>query len=103
MRKDVPMGILDGVMQEEYDRINRIIHNIEAELKKLPRGYISEKQIKGNIYYYLQCRENKKMKSSYIKKKDIDSYRILIAHRKELEQELRERKQEKKKLEKVLK
>ncbi len=96
------MSILDGVIREEYDRINRVIHNIEMEISELPKGYISEKKIKGKIYYYLQCRENKKLKTSYVKKEDVDAFRTLIAHRKDLEIELKNMKGERKKLEKVL-
>lgn len=97
------MSILDGIVKEEHERITRVIYNIEEEIKALPKGYISEKKIKGNSYYYLQYRENKKMNSQYIKREDVDSYRALISHRKELEQDLKEMKAEKKKLEKVLK
>ena len=96
------MSVLDVVMKEEHDRISRVIANIESELQQLPKGYISEKKINGNIYYYLQHREDKKMKSKYISKDDVESYRILIAHRKELESDLKEMKDEKRKLERVL-
>lgn len=97
------MSILDDVMREEYERMNRLIPNIEAEIRELPKGYISEKKIKSGTYYYLQYRENKKMKSVYLKQEDVESYRILIARRKELEQKLKELQQERKKLERVLK
>lgn len=96
------MGVLDSVMREEYDRINRIMHNIEVEINSLPKGYISEKKIKGKIYYYLQYRENNKVKSSYLKKENVDSYRALIEHRKELEKELKYMKADRRKLERVL-
>ena len=96
------MGVLDSVMREEYDRINRIMHNIEVEINSLPKGYISEKKIKGKIYYYLQYRENNKVKSSYLKKETVDSYRALIEHRKELEKELKYMKADRRKLERVL-
>lgn len=97
------MSILDDVMKEEHDRIRRVVCNIEDEINGLPKGYISEKKIKGNIYYYLQHRENKKVKSTYIKKDEIDVYRTLISHRKELELQLKKMKNELKKLERVLK
>lgn len=97
------MSILEEVMQEEYERINRIIPRIEAEISSLPKGYISEKKIKDNTYYYLQYRENKKMKSCYIKREDVEAYRDLIAKRNELVQKLKELKRDQKKLEHVLK
>ena len=47
------MSILNDIMREEYERMNRLIPRIEAEIKELPKGYISEKNIKGGTYYYL--------------------------------------------------
>ncbi len=96
------MSIIQIVMQEEKERIDKIIHHLEAELDTLPKGYISEKRIKGTIYYYLQHRENHKMKSVYLKKAEVSTYRSLIAHRKDLEKELKLMKSEKAKLEKAL-
>lgn len=97
------MSVLDSILKEEYDRINRIIYNIKEELKELPKGYISEKKIKGHIYYYLQYRENKKMKTIYIKKNEVATYKNLISYRKGLEKDLKELNQSLKKLERVLK
>ncbi len=97
------MSILDDVMREEHERMNRLIPNIEAEIKELPKGYISAKKIKSGTYYYLQHRENKKMKSVYLKQEDVEPYRILITRRKELEQKLKELRQEQNKLQKILK
>ena len=97
------MSVLDSVLKEEYDRISRIIYSVQKELEELPKGYISEKKIKGHIYYYLQYRENRKMKTIYIKKNEVDAYRNLISHRKELEKDLKELNQSLKKLERVLK
>lgn len=97
------MSVLDVVIKEEYDRINRVIKSIESELSELPKGYISEKKINGNAYYYLQNREKKKIKSKYIKRDNVEAYKLLIAHRKELEQELKDMKSERRKLERILK
>lgn len=96
------MSILDGVMREEHDRLNRIIAKIEQEIEELPKGYISEKKINGKSYYYLQFRENGKVKSIYIKKDEVDAYRDLIARRNELIIKLKGLKADRKKLEKVL-
>ena len=43
------------------------------------------------------------MKSVYLKQKDVEAYRTLVAHRKELEKKLKELQQEQKKLERILK
>lgn len=96
------MSILDGVMREEYDRLDRIIAKVEQEINELPKGYISEKKISGKSYCYLQFRENGKVKSVYIKKDEIDAYRSLIARRNELIIKLKGLKADRRKLEKVL-
>ena len=96
------MSILDGVMREEHDRLNRIIAKVEQEISELPKGYISKKEINGKNYCYLQFRENGKVKSVYIKNDELDAYRDLIARRNELIIKLKGLKADKKKLEKVL-
>lgn len=96
------MSILDGVMREEHDRLNRIIAKVEQEITELPKGYISEKKINGRNYCYLQFREDGKVKSVYIKKDDVDAYRNLIARRNELMLKLKGLKADRRKLEKVL-
>ena len=96
------MSVLNGILYEEYDRINRVIFKIEQELSDLPRGYISEKKINGKVYYYLQYRENGKLKSVYLKGEEVVSYRSLIDHRNELQSKLKELQADRKKIEKVL-
>jgi hypothetical protein len=96
------MSILNDLMREEYDRLNRVISRMEIEISELPKGYISEKRINRCIYYYLQFRENGKVKSIYLKSEEIDQYRRLISYRNELTAKLKELQADKKKLEKVL-
>lgn len=97
------MSILDGIMQEEYDRLNRIINKLEIEIEHLPKGYISEKRINQRLYYYLQFRELGKVKSVYLKADEVESYRRLIAYRNELLIKLKEMQEDRAKLERVLK
>lgn len=96
------MSILNGILQEEYDRLNRVIYRIEQELSELPKGYISEKKINGKVYYYLQYRENGRIKSIYLKGDDIELYRSLINHRNELRTKLKQLQGDRKKIEKIL-
>ena len=97
------MSILNGIMQEEYDRLNRAIEMIEIEIEQLPKGYISEKRINQRLYYYLQFREKGKVKSVYLKRDEVDAYRNLIARRKDLLSKLKEMREDQLKLERVLK
>lgn len=97
------MSILNSVMREEYNRLNRIIDKIEYEIAELPKGYISKKTINDKVYFYLQFKECGKVKSVYIKKEDVETYRSMIERRKGLLLKLEELQADKKKLEKVLK
>ena len=60
------------------------IEKIREELKELPKGYISNKNIGGKIRHYLQWSENGKIKSRYIKESEYEEIRAQIERRKEL-------------------
>ena len=94
--------ILDQVLYEEYNRMNRLVEKINNEIEELPKGYISVKHINGKEYAYLQRREGKKIVSSYIANEEVASYSMLIARRKELELQRRDFQKELCKLKKVL-
>lgn len=97
------MTILDEILLEEYDRLERGINLIREELIGLPKGYISEKKIGNGTYYYLQKREYNKIVSKHIKKGELESYKTLIQHRKNLDQKIKEMKTEQEKLAAALK
>ena len=63
---------------------------VEARITELPPGYISKKNIKGKTQYYLQWRENGKMKSKYIRAGDVENIRKQIEERKALQERLKE-------------
>lgn len=69
------------------------LHNekeqIEENIKALPVGYISVKQISGHTYYYRQWREGKQIISSYVPEAFLNATRRKIAARKEQEALLR--------------
>ncbi len=92
------MTILDEILLEEYNRLERGINLIREELIDLPKGYISEKKIGNGTYYYLQKREHNKIVSKHIKKGELESYKILLKHRKNLDQKIKEMKVEQEKL-----
>ncbi len=97
------MSILNGIIQEEYDRLNQAIYKLELEIEHLPRGYISQKIINQRLYYYLQFRENGKVKSVYIKRDEVEVYRKLITRRNELLVNLKSMQANRMRLEKALK
>lgn len=69
--------ILTTVMQEKQ-RIDYMLEKYQEALAELPKGTISEKQVKGNTYYYLKYREGKKIVSKYIGKKEIEELKQQI-------------------------
>jgi len=97
------MTILDEILLEEYNRLERGINLIHEELASLPKGYISEKKIGNGTYYYLQKREGDKIVSKHLKKDELEPYATLIKHRKTLEQKTKEMRVEQKKLTAALK
>ncbi len=58
---------------------------IEENIKALPVGYISVKQISGHTYYYRQWREGSKIISEYVPEAFLNATRRKIAARKEQE------------------
>jgi hypothetical protein len=59
------MGVIKGVLREELVNSLRMQSNYERELKKLPKGSLVKKRIKGRDYYYLLMREAGKVKFVY--------------------------------------
>ena len=84
------MTILEEVLLEEYNRILRTEALIRKELQDLPKGYISRKTIKGKEYFYLQFREDGKIRSRYIKREHLQSFQEKIELRKKDESALKE-------------
>ena len=97
------MSILKQVLIEELERNNHFIDSAEKEISQLPNGYLSKKNINNKTYFYYQWREGEKIKSEYIKMKDVQNLDKKIKRRKELEEAVLKAKNENKRIEKVLK
>ena len=93
--------ILTTVMQEKQ-RIDYMLEKYQEALAELPKGTISEKQVKGNTYYYLKYREGKKIVSKYIGKKEIEELKQQIDKRRHIEAMIKSLLEELKISEKVL-
>ncbi len=61
---------------------------IESELQRLARGYISKKKISGREYCYLQCKNDGKVTSEYLKSDDVQRITDELALRKKYEADL---------------
>lgn len=84
------MSILDQVLEEEYDRLNRMREALELEIKELPAGYISKKDIKGKKYFYLQKRHGGKILSTYIPEVQVGDFQKKIERRRMMEKRMKE-------------
>ena len=96
------MSILMGVLQEEYERLERQKAAYEAELAKIPKGCLSKKNIRGKISYYRQYREGKKIVSQYVPLSDVPKWEEHIVRRKQLQQSLRRVREDMSRLKRVL-
>ena len=97
------MSALDELLEEEYERSQRMLAAMEHELALLPRGYLSCKKINGRQYYYLQSREQGRIVSCYVKPQEVEELKEQIQRRRSLQASVRECRQNIKKIERVLK
>lgn len=96
------MSILTEVLQEELERLERQEAAYLKAIQELPRGYISQKNIRGRKSYYLQYREGDKIISQYISKELLSETEDKIKRRKQLEDSLHRVAKDKKRLRKAL-
>lgn len=71
--------------------IYELMQLLEKRIKELPAGYISKKSIHGKTRYYLQWRENGKMRSKYIRDEELANIQEQIEERKRLQIRLKEK------------
>jgi hypothetical protein len=64
------MEILNGILNEELNRLKDLKNNYEHKLNKLLKGSLVRKEIKGQVYYYLNYRDGKKGIFKYLGKLD---------------------------------
>lgn len=58
-------GVIKGVLAEELENSLRMKKGYEDALRKLPKGAIVAKKIRGHSYYYLVRRQGSKVKYIY--------------------------------------
>ncbi len=87
------MKVIKGILEEELQNSLRMKKQYEEALKKLPRGCLVEKQIKGHNYYYLASRKNNKVRFIYkgkisksARNKYIEAKKLRAKYRKHLSQ-----------------
>ncbi len=100
------MKILESVLNEELSRLKMLKSNYEERISKLPRGSLIRKNIKGNVYYYLNYRQDGKNIFKYLGKLSRKERGVLldeIEKRRRLEKLKRQTVKDIKKLEKMVK
>ncbi|MEI8348692.1 MAG: hypothetical protein WCI77_00925 [Candidatus Omnitrophota bacterium] len=58
-------GVIKGALAEELQNSLRMKREYEEALKKLPKGCLAVRKIRGHKYYYLVKREDRKVKYIY--------------------------------------
>lgn len=96
------MNLFISTVMQEKQRIDYMLAKYQEALAELPKGTISEKQIKDNTYYYLKYRDGKKIISKYIGKKEIEKLKQQIDRRRHIESMIKSLLKEQKLAAKVL-
>lgn len=97
------MAVLDDVLKEEYDRLERMKSRMKEEYDALPNGYLSKKNIRGYESYYFQHREGDKVVGFYVREDEVPVYSAQVEKRRGLKKTLKEIDEQIKKIEKVIK
>lgn len=96
------MSILDEVLIEEYERLKRFKKMYQEKLQNLPKGYLSRKNIKGKVYYYLQYRDGEKIVSQFVPNENVELLQKQIEERRKYERRIREVEADLKKIRKAV-
>lgn len=90
------------ILMEEYQRLKSMEKAYVEKLSSLPRGTIIMKKRSGKPYPYLVFREGSKVKTPYIKMKQLKDLQHKIVLRKKYEKALKEIRKDCEVLERVI-
>lgn len=99
------MGIIKGVLEEEYNRLVLLYGKYQRDLEKLPKGSLSVKEKSGQEYAYIARREGKRVVFDYVGKASSDEVKQIrekIKKRKELAARIKSIKSDLRELERAL-
>lgn len=94
--------VLKDNLKEELERSNLQEQMALDVLEKSPKGYLVKKKINDKTYYYIQWRENNKIKSKYVRKNQEQEIKVLFAQKKGAKKLLKIARYNKKMLERAL-
>jgi len=63
------MRVLKGILKDSLVYYRRMEADLKRQLKKLPKGSVKRRLIKGHVYYYIQWREGRKVIHRYLGKR----------------------------------
>lgn len=87
------MKSVEGVLREELERLKEAERSYEEQIRKLPKGSIQQKKIKGHLYPYLALRKSGKVVYQYLGRmpeKDLSALRKGLEQRRRYERMLKE-------------
>lgn len=96
------MSVLEGILEEEYERAKRLSKQLSEEIDSLPKGSLRAKKIGNHEYYYLNYREGNRVKSDYIPAGQVNELQEKIARRKELKEAFKEQQKSIKQIQRAL-
>lgn len=99
------MAVVIDILDNERGRLVKLLSKYESELSELPKGSMSFKKRSNRDYVYLAHREGKKVVFDYVGPASSDAVQELsqrIERRKELEEKIRQVKQNLKAVERSL-
>ena len=79
-------------MQMDYRELGKKYNDIQLKISEHRKGNLRKKTINGREYYYLQYRENGRIRSIYVRSELLEKVKGEIEERKEYEQAAREMK-----------
>jgi hypothetical protein len=87
------MSVVQHILREEYDRLQKLINLYSEAIEKFPKGSISLKKRNNRVYAYLVYRDRNKVKFVYLGKENSEKVGEIsryIETRKEKEKLLRQ-------------
>ena len=78
------MRVIRGVLREELDNSLRMQKGYQRQIRKLPKGSLVKKTIRGRAYYYLAVREGGRVRFTYqgkLTQAQIDRHKKIVRNR----------------------
>ena len=82
------MKVLKGILRDSLVYYQRLERELLGRLRRLPKGSVKRRLIKGRAYYYVQRREGRKVRHQYLGRKRPEELIKAIQERRRLRGEL---------------